>query len=217
MDQIKLDLDKVKDISAEVLDENGRMQILPAAYWAGRTDEERMLFCHLNGIYSIPTVELVEQLREKIGDRKAIEIGAGNGVLAEALGIIATDSYQQEMDKYRPTYATGTVPPARYGAHVIKAPADRAVRKYQPDVVLACWVTHKWDASIPMMDGNEKGVDEGEVLRNCREYIFVGNEQVHRWKPIWKLPHTIEYPDYLFARKFNQTRNFIATWKGLKR
>lgn len=205
-----------RDISADVLDERGRMRILPAAFWAGTTAVERGYFALRHGVYSFPTTELVDYLRELIGDRKAIEIGAGNGVLAEALGIPATDSKQQEVERYAAVYkaiAQTTVP---YGENVIEMPAIRAVRYYKPDVVIGCWVTHKWLLSRSAAGGNEAGIDEEEVLRGCQEYVFVGNTKVHKLKPILALPHTTEHFPWLYSRATNGTPEFVARWQGHK-
>src|SRR5688572_18599020 len=98
--------DGIRDISADALDENGRIRVLPAAYWETTTPQERALFGHKHGLYSFPTVELVEWLRGFIGDGSAIEIGAGHGVLAETLDIPATDNRMQEKEPYRSVYRT---------------------------------------------------------------------------------------------------------------
>lgn len=211
-----LDPDKIRDIADEVLDEAGRMRVLPAEYWATTTPEERALFGHRNGIYSFPTVELVEHLREFIGARTAIEIGAGHGVLAEALGIPATDNRQQEWEKYRLILAATKQPPVRYGPNVIDCHASRAVRRFKPAVVIGCWVTHKYDPKRHEAGGNEVGIDEEDILRNCAVYVVVGNEAVHAGKKIWTRKHEIVYPPFVYSRATNGTRDFIATWRGLK-
>lgn len=213
---IALDPDKIRAISPEVLGPNGRMWILPAAFWATTTVEERALFGHRHGLYSYPTVELVDRLREIINGRTAIEIGAGHGILAEALDIPATDSRQQEQPHYAATYqriGQATVP---YGPNVIEMHASRAVRKYKPRVVVGCWVTHKYDPARHAAGGNEVGVDEPDILRNCETYIVVGNEQVHAGKAIWGRRHEIEYPDFVYSRTSNGSRDFIAIWRGSK-
>jgi hypothetical protein len=207
-----LDPARVRDLSDEVLDERGRMRVLPASYWAGTTTQERGLFGYTHGIYGFPTTELVEYLQGVIAGRSAIEIGAGNGVLAEALGIPATDSRQQEVPKYREAILAAGQPLVRYGDNVIELDARRAVRRYGPDVVVACWVTHKYDRHRHRAGGNEAGVDEGAILDSC-QYVLIGNEQVHRDKRIWDRPHHIEYPPFVFSRAMNGTRDFVATWR----
>jgi hypothetical protein len=203
-----------RDISAEVLDERGRMRVLPAAFWAATAPAERMLFGYTHGIYSFPTVELVDRLRELIDGRSAIEIGAGHGVLAEALDIPATDSRQQEKEPYRSRIIAEGQPPVRYGDNVSELHAIRAIRRHRPKVVIGCWVTHKYRRDRHWAGGNAAGVVEEEVIANCQAYIFVGNERVHRHKSIWSLPHEIEYPDYVYSRAMNGTRDFIAVWPG---
>lgn len=217
MNTIALDPDKIRDISAGALRADGRPRILPAAFWTTTKREERALFGHRHGLYSFPTVELVDRLRELIAGRTAIEIGAGHGVLAEALDIPATDSRQQDKPQYRAIYeqmGQATVP---YGPNVVELHASRAVRHYKPQVVIGCWVTHKYDPARHAAGGNEVGVDEPDILRNCETYVVVGNEQVHAGKAIWSRRHEIEYPDFVFSRAHNGTRDFIAAWKGCRR
>lgn len=212
---IKLDIDNIRDIRPDVLDDTGRMRILPAAYWAGVTMHERVAFCHHTGIYSIPTVELVGYLRDVIAGRDAIEIGAGNGVLAEALDIPATDNRQQEMPEYRIMYALSGQPPVRYGPNIIKLAAHAAIRRYNPEVVIGCWVTHRFDTRRPENEGNPVGVDESAAIDQVETYISIGNEFTHQKKPIWARPHQIVYPPWLVSRSHRPTaRNYLATWNG---
>lgn len=210
----QLDPSKIRDISPDVLDEHGRLRVLPAAYWATTTPAERLLFGALHGIYSFPTVELVERLQQIINGRSAIEIGAGHGVLAEALGIPATDSREQERPEWRALIALQGQQPVPYGDNVQQMHASRAVRRHKPDVVIGCWVTQKWDPSRPIRESKPDGVDEEDILRNCATYVLVGNEKIHRQKHIWSRPHTIEHPPYVYSRAMNGTRDFIATWQG---
>lgn len=207
----EIDTTATRDLRPEVLDDNGRIRIMPAAYWAGTTVEERGLFGNRTGIYGFPTVELVERLKEIIDGRPAIEIGAGNGVLAAALGIPATDNRQQDMPKYKLMYqlmATHVTVP--YGENIVEMHASRAVRHYKPEVVIGCWVTHKWDPRHPERDGNEIGIDEADVMRNCRTFVLIGNEHIHRNSRIWDYKPVVEYPDYVYSRATNGSRDFIA-------
>ncbi len=203
----------VRDLTPDAIGADGRMRILPAQFWAGTTVAERALVGHTHGIYSFPTVELVEHLRTVIGTRTAIEIGAGHGVLADALGIPATDSRQQEDPQYRMIIKMNGTPPVRYGPNVERLDAAAAVRKYTPQVVVGCWVTHRFDPACPQRGGNEGGVDERDVIRHCNTYVFVGNTFVHRQKPIWALAHSKIYPSFVYSRAANGSRDFIATWR----
>lgn len=216
-DSIELDTKEVRDISGEVLGDDGRMKILPAEYWASTTMQERALFGHRNGIYLFPTTELVERLKEIIGDRHAIEIGAGNGVLAQALGIPATDNRQQEMPLYKLVYTATRQPPVKYGPNIIEMHASRAVRHYKPAVVIGSWITQKYDPLNHDAGGNEIGVDQRDVLLHCQEYVIIGNEHTHRLNPLWNREHRIEFPPYVYSRANNGSREFIARWRGVTR
>lgn len=206
--------DQIRDLSPLVLDGRGKMKILPAQFWADTTPAERALFGHYNGIYSFPTVELVEHLQKLIGNQKAIEIGAGHGVLAEALGIIATDNRMQAHAKYRRLYAAQGQPTITYGRNVIERSAFEAVRRHEPDIVIGCWVTHRYEPARHWAGGNEIGVDEADVIAHCNRYVFIGNEKTHASKAVWDLPHTKTNPPFVYSRATNGSPEFIAVWPG---
>jgi len=214
---VAIDEEQTRDLAPEVLDDEGRIRVLPASYWAGTTPHERALFGHRHGIYSFPTVELVEYLRDLIGDREAIEIGAGHGVLAQALGIPATDSRQQAQGYARAIYEATGRPPVQYGPNVEEMHASRAVRHYRPQVVVGCWVTHLFDPRRPEAGGNNAGIDEWDILRNCGQYVVVGNDAVHGVKAIWSRPHHVEHPPWLYSRAVAGGGDFVAVWRGVSR
>lgn len=208
------DVSKVRDLAPDVIGPDGRPRIMPAAYYAGTTREERALLGHRHGIYLLPTVELVESLRAVIAGRRAIEIGSGNGVLAEALGIPATDSCMQADANIAALYALSGQPTVTYGSNVEALDAVAAIDKYRPQVVVAAWVTHKYSAGRHEAGGNMFGVDEDRLLDSCEQYLFVGNERVHQGKVIWSAPHWIAYPDYVYSRAVNGSRDFVACFGG---
>jgi hypothetical protein len=195
-----VDPSDTRDLRPDVLGPDGRMQVLPAAYWASATVDERAMFGANTGIYSFPTVELVERLREIIAGRSAIEIGAGHGVLAEALGIVGTDSFQQRMPKYREIYEQNGWTLVPYGPAVVEMHASRAVRHYKPQVVIGCWTTHLYDPKQHARGGNEVGIDEPDILRHCEQYVLVGHERVHENSLIWSRKHTVECPPFVYSR-----------------
>ncbi|GHD04994.1 hypothetical protein GCM10007320_66480 [Pseudorhodoferax aquiterrae] len=186
--------------------------MVPASVLQRTTAQERLVFGIRHGLYSFPTEELVAFLANRIRGRSAIEIGAGHGCLAKALGIPATDNRQQEdprMKAYYTARGQATVP---YGDHVEALDAAQAVRKHRPQVVIACWVTHKFDPRHPQAEGSELGVEEEDIVASCEEYIFVGNERVHERKPIWSLPHEKWTPPWLYSRALNGSPDFIGSW-----
>lgn len=213
MDVFEIDLTRVRDISRDLLDDRRRLRVVPAHTLERTTPEERLLFGVREGLYSFPTQELCDFLRARIAGRTAIEIGAGHGTLAAALAIPATDNRQQEEEGIKAYYAEIGQPTVRYGENVEKLDAVAAVAKYAPQVVIACWVTHRFDPDRPQAGGSLTGVDEASLIGTCEEYIFIGNERVHAQKPIWQLPHQMMTPDWLFSRAVNGSRDFIAVWR----
>lgn len=165
-----------------------------------------------NARYQIPTRELVDFLREKIGTRTAIEIGAGMGDLGQHLAIHMTDSAHQVerpevLSYYRLLGQAPTIPPAC----VERIDALAAIDKYRPQVVVGAWITQKFREGDT--HGNEYGPDEEEIVRNCEMYIHIGNEGVHGDKRIRKMKHqTLRFP-WLVSRSADQSRNVIYIWE----
>lgn len=203
-----------RDLTPEVIDTNGLPKVMPAAFYADTTPDERSLLAWRHGLYLLPTHELVQRLRLLIDGRNAIEIGSGNGVLAKALGIQATDNRMQEWPDIRAHYQLKGQPTVRYGDNVEQLDAVEAVSKYKPQVIIASWVTHRYDPSRPELGGNMYGVDEELLLYGCEEYIFVGNERVHQVKPLLSRRHALEHPSHLYSRSDYKTRGFIGRWVG---
>lgn len=208
-----LDPTGVRDLSGLLLDASKALRVVPAADLEATTPEERILFGVKHGLYSFPTEELCSYLTTRIEGRRAIEIGAGHGKLADALSIPATDNRQQEEAAIRQHYIRLGQPLVPYGANVEKLDAAAAVAKYNPQVVIACWVTHQFDPRRPEAEGSVTGVDEEAIIAACEEYIFIGNEKVHAGKSIWALPHEKLTPTWLYSRAANGTRDFIAVWR----
>src|ERR1700690_4415380 len=97
---------------------DGRPLILPASSYALTTAQERGLLGLKTGTYGFLTLPLIEWLRDRIGDRSAIEIGSGNGALALALGIPATDSKMQDDPKIAALYGAMGQTTVSYGDNV---------------------------------------------------------------------------------------------------
>lgn len=207
-----INVHRTRDLAPDVLTPDGQLKVMPAEYWRATTLDERVLFATVYGYYSFPTVELVQYVSSLIDGRTAIEIGAGHGGFAKALGIPATDNRMQTHPAFRLYYALHGQPTVRYGRNVIECSGNQAVRQFRPQVAVACWVTHRFDPNEPEREGNPVGLDEGDIIANVQSYIFVGNEEVHRNKPIWNLRHRIEYPPFLFSRATTAARDFVAVW-----
>lgn len=210
------DPSKIRDLAKNVLDANGHPKVMPASFYADTSQEERSLFAVRNGLYGLHTQELVDWLRAFIGQRSAIEIGAGNGVLAKALGITATDNFMQDNPAIRLLYEQSKQPPVKYGQDVERIDAAAAVRKYRPQVVIGSWITRRYTAAEPERGGNMFGVDELDILAHCQHYVLIGNARVHANSALVNHgdPEQLLTPDWLYSRAMNGTPNFIGVWRG---
>lgn len=204
----------------ELLLDNGRLRVVPAATYDHIPHEDLMLWCHRHAFYGLPTTELVDFLKQEVGDRKVIEIGAGNGALGRALGIPMTDSYIQEAGRTAlgdAVYDGMRQPRVKYGSDVEELEAMGAVRKYKPQVVIGCWVTQRVPANRLTAQGSVYGVNEERLLERVEAYIVVGNLGVHGKKEIMRHEHAIIQAPWIKSRSRNPEDNCILIWRGGRR
>jgi len=177
-------------------------------------------------VYVWPTTELIEWLKADIPDMNdAIEIGSGNGVLAEFLGVKATDNYMQS-DKFTPKspeqneyhqsamlhFAVTGCPKVVYGENVEQLSAGEAIQTHKPNYVFGCYITHKYEPG--MKNGNALGVDEGWITRRrqVKTYTMIGNRTTHKEKPILKKEHKEIKLEGLIVRTGTPEDNRIFQW-----
>lgn len=197
-----------------ILEPTGALKLMPYSYYEGLDWVQLRLWCHHNARYGLPTIELVEWLKDYIGDRKAIEIGAGSGDLCHHLDIPGTDNYQQTWPDVRMFYAISGQPTIIYGTWVENIAALDAVKKYKPDIVIGSWITH-WvdpDKAVGIGGGNMYGVKEDELLDYGVTYIMIGNLAIHGHKPILRLPHEeLQFP-FVKSRAHKRELDRIFIW-----
>ena len=193
--------------------EGREMRILPASVWESFSWSEVRLLLHETGTYVVPTEELIEFLDGLIGEESAIEICAGNGFIGRELGIPVTDSYQQQDDPATSLlYSLAGQPTIKDPKDVVKLEANKAVDKFRPHTVIACYATHKW--RYDTMSGNDKGVDFQKLLRKVKRLVLVGNTEVHKDNPLMEIPHEeIILPGYI-TRSAHPETNRIFIWKN---
>jgi hypothetical protein len=202
-------------LDLSLLDETGVLRLLHAAEYDEMPRSSLRVWCHRHGRYGLPTVELVEWLSAKIGDRKAIEIGAGSGDLAFHLGIPATDSRNQEWPDVAAYYALMGQPLIRYPAWVQTFDAVQAVAHYLPRVVIGSWITQWCVSNAPAQTkGSIYGVQEDVLLSSGVEYILIGNLAVHGDKKIMNLPHQEFDPGFLRSRASQPELDRIFIWNA---
>lgn len=211
-----VDTKRLSDLKALCYD-GEVFKVVPAEVYHGFSQEELFLFCVQNGLYSLPTTELLDTLNTLIMEvsptRNAIEIGSGNGAVARGLGIPGTDSFMQDNELIRAHYRALGQATVRYGDDVIRMDANEAVSKLMPDCALGCWVTHRYSASDHQRGGNQFGIDEEAILASVKRYIVVGNNIVHAQKPIFDKMTRMIRGDFIFSRSIEGVdQNAIYIW-----
>ena len=169
-------------------------------------------WCVRQGIYQLPTLELIDWLREAIGGRTVIEICAGRSCLGRPLGIPMSDSYlhlHPDMQRmYQMLKQTPTQPPD----DVERLTANEAVTKYKPQVVIGAWVTQYGTDGLDQT--NPCGTKEEEILDTGCIYIHIGNVGAHGKKRILERPHLeFSYP-WLVGRGIDRSQNRIWVWNA---
>lgn len=211
----------IADLSAQWLDADGRIKLLPAEAYQSVPLTHLRLWCHVTARYCIPTVELVVWLKKQIDGRSAIEVGAGNADLGYHLGIPSTDSCIQQAPHLQNFYASLRQVPTDPPPYVRKMEALSAIQHYKPQVVIASWLTRKFIKGKDI-EGKAQasiyGPQEEKILNRCQTYIHVGNENVHNEKTLLTLPHDTRHASWLVSRAAEQEKNVIWLWnKGMKR
>lgn len=203
-------MDNVKDLRPELMDGN-KIKLLPADYYKEVDWYSFRVFCHQMARYGIPTVELIEFVKKLIDGRSCIEIGAGTGDLGHYLGIKMTDSWQQTDPLVRMAYQNMKQPIVEYPPEVERIDALDAVKKYQPKVVVASWIT-PYSKHRTNFGSNPFGVKEAQILDLVDTFIHIGNLDVHWDKPIRKVGHLIIQKPWIVSRAKNQENNCIFIW-----
>lgn len=199
-----------------LLDQSGHYRLHPARDLLQFPLEDLIAWANLRARYVLPTVELVECLRELISGRRAIEIGAGMGDLGYHLDIPMTDSYIQTEPDMKAYYHSIFQEPTNPPAWVVRLDAEQALEAYRPQVILAAFVTQRYepgDEREPKIGSSIHGHDEVKVIREVETYIHVGNEETHKDKRALRRKHRAIHGKWIITRAFDQTKNVIWVWE----
>lgn len=204
-----IETDITKDYRLDLLDEENRLKLFPTTHYDQFSFDELRLFCHFHGRYLLPTLELVNHLKELIGNKRALEIGAGGGDLGRFLGIDMIDNYQQQDNETIVNYYKFMQQPViKYGKDVIKMDALEAVRFLKPQIVLGGWMTEFQSAADTQpyyLKSEHYGVKESEILEEIETYILIGAAAIHGRKKIMNKKHeTFEFPFIKSRRRDNK-------------
>ena len=198
----------------KVLKPNGFLEPVAAAVLREIPQMHLMLWCHVNAIYGLPTIELIDHLKTLfIGT--TIEIGAGDGAFGRALGIKSTDSYVQASPEMKAFYRGIGQPPVNYGDNVLQFDALDAVQHFKPTTVFASWVTqYVSDEDASTTAGCYAGVKELEIAKHIKRYVLFGNHAIHGDKKLFKSPHLkkveVQQSPLWFSRSSRPEQN--ALW-----
>lgn len=167
-------------------------------------------WCLENAYYQVPSQELIDFLAQEIYGKTAIEIGAGNGCIGRNLGITITDSCLQQRPDMREYYHAMGQPTINYPKDIVKMRAEDAIKKYNPQVVVGCWITEKIRGGITI--GAIEGPDEDFIMSypSVQKYIMVGNMKTHGNKALLrKYNHRLIQAEWLYTRSLQKQENCI--------
>jgi hypothetical protein len=206
-------IDYLKNV---LLDNNNQVKMLSINEYAKIPHMHIMQWSSENARYQFPTTELISWLKNKINNRSAIEVAAGMGDISYHLGIPASDNRSQERPEMRLYYSSLgvaiTSPPER----IETLDAVEAVKKYNPQVVIASWLTQKYlpGDEEKKIGSNVYGPDEFEIITHpsVECYIHIGNYNTHKDKRILQVQHQELQFNWLKSRAMDQSKNVLFVW-----
>ena len=205
-----------------LLNEQGIIKLFPAEFYHEIDNASLRVWCICRAIYQLPTVELIEWLKDNFNLDKAIEIGAGNNYLYHHLGIKGIDNYSEQIPAVKLVHEIMKQPSTDPPPSVEKIDALAAIKKYQPKTVITSWMTLKTEDPEGVDAGHSYAPDERKILKTGVTYVHIGNEHIHSGLPngsakqrqIMKKPHETYYFDWLVSRGYYPEKNRIYVWDG---
>ncbi len=202
-------------LDSQLLDhQTNRIKLLPASTYSELDRTELRIWCHYRARYLLPTIELIEWLKNRIDGRSAIEIGAGNGDLGYHLGIPAFDNGCQQYENVKLAYLRMGQVPTNPPPDVMRIDAIQAIHDYRPEVAIGAWITDKFaEGSV---EGNIYGPDSYQIIQNV-EYIRIGTEKIHGRSKILEFHHeTVKAPGLVSRTSVNPPDDIVHIWKKLQ-
>ncbi|MEO9497620.1 MAG: hypothetical protein ABJG42_24315 [Vibrio splendidus] len=213
----------VLEVNNEISDTTSRLErallvhgvpkACPSSLFREYDQEVLQMVGHTHGIYQFITTEMVEFVKAFLGERTAIEVACGYGTLGRELGIPFSDLKVQAIPSVKAQYEMSGQPVIRYPKDVIERDAIASIKRHNPKVALACWITEP--VSIVGTPKNLFGPDESKILKRVQNYVVFGNLVTHGDKRIRSQPHYIVRADWLFTRSAQPNKNVIMIWGKL--
>lgn len=221
IDPDRIDTERVMELTRRLTEDTDLGMIvrpLPYADIEGDTEATLNVVMQALGLYTFPTVELTDWLRQEIDDdpelepHTAIEICAGTGWIGRTLGIPTTDAQWQKRPDIRELYLRQGAIPINYPADIEALEAREAIRKYEPELVIASYCTHLYGTG-GSKQGSSLGVDTRWVRSHCRRFYHIGNDAIHSRDPLMRMPHKRLSFDWLVTRG-DSSKARIYVWEN---
>ena len=196
-----------------LLDERGIIKLFPAEFYHSLDNADLRVWCICRAIYQLPTIELIEWLKNNFNLDRAIEIGAGNNYLYHHLGIKGVDNYSEQIPAVKLVHELLNQPSTNPPPSVENIDAIAAIEKYQAETVITSWMTIKGEDTEEVDGGHRYAPDEDEILNTAVNYVFIGNEYIHGDRLIMNQLHKTYYFDWLVSRGKYPEKNCIYVWK----
>jgi hypothetical protein len=195
-----------------LLDPKGIIKLQSADFYKTLDNTDLRVWCLCRAIYQLPTVELIEWLKDNFDLDKTIEIGAGNNYLYHHLGIKGIDNYSEQIPAVKLVHQLLNQPSTAPPPEVEKIDAIAAIEKYQPKTVITAWATLKCEDPEGVDAGHKYAPDEEEILNTGVTYIHIGNKEIHGDRDLMNKPHETYYFDWLVSRGKHPKDNCIYVW-----
>ncbi|HEY9879016.1 MAG TPA: hypothetical protein V6D29_11200 [Leptolyngbyaceae cyanobacterium] len=201
---------EIESLDAQIWDIDKNIpKLLPAAFYKDIPLQSLRAWCVRRAIYQIPTIELVDWLKNKIAGKRAIEVGSGNNGLCHYLGIQGTDNRCQQLPEVITLYEMAGQVPTNPADSIKTLDAVDAVKRYKPDIIVASWITQK---KLVQGNGNQYGPEEEKIVDSGRVYIHIGNVDIHGDKRILSRPHQKIVAPGLVSRSAYPDLNCVYVW-----
>ena len=197
-----------------LLDDQGIIKLFPAEFYHSLDYDDLRVWCICRAIYQLPTIELIEWLKDNFNLDKAIEIGAGNNYLYHHLGIKGVDNYSEQIPAVKLVHEIMNQPSTNPPPAVEQIDAIAAIKKYQPETVITSWATLKCEDPEDVDAGHKYAPDEQEILDLGVTYIHIANEDIHGDRLVMNKPHEKHYFDWLVSRGKYPEKNCICVWNS---
>lgn len=210
----EIDLNVYAPIALKILQNWNPLLSLDMEFYNAYPPEAWALACGNRGVYQLITNETLCFIQHLVKGSRAIEVCAGIGTIGRSLKIPTTDRMVNkiwEANLYYKAHDNFYNKPIEYPKDIEQITAHQAIKKYDPQWIIASWVTQKLIPGPKI--GQMYGPMEEEFI-DGRNYIHLGSGQnlVHQKKRINKKSHWVIEADWIVARDSHKSQSQIRIW-----